>query len=541
MIKSIQDKKATWKSSILLLLFFNILFRLWVALKPLPHIDGVTIPDDAYLSLTIARNIARGLGPLYGLDYTNGFQPLYVFLTVPIYWLFPGHPETAIYAALILLALFDTATLYFLIKIVKSLSASGLTSFIMAISWIFNSYVLLTVANGLETSIALFFVIASFYFYLKTPFEIEFSKGLFRTFCLGALLGLALLARIDNIFFAVAMIFYVWIQSSRISTSHKKALISVAALISGILFAYIPWLSYSYYFTGDLFPISGKAVSLISSPGTRSIAGLFDFYFGLFRKSAYIIIKNNLPYIFAILVGAFSLSITRKPSVIRNMARKLAVFLPLLLFGTALFCAYLIIFPVQWFFVRYYYPLILLFFIVASVVVDSFIVELPGRFVPYISGVLIAFFVITCTLRPLTRIIIYGNTDSGRGYLNIGYWARDNFEDNTIIGSAQTGALGYLAGNLTVINLDGVVNRRAYDAMRQRRTIAYIKQSGIEYVLGWSINIVPIINESYNFSPGDLIFIKKIEYIKSWGYDWYLYRVGRDSLDIPGTNDILND
>ncbi|MEK7250053.1 MAG: hypothetical protein AAB209_06475, partial [Bacteroidota bacterium] len=65
------------------LLAINVCIRCIVAARPLEYLDGLTIPDDAYLSLTIARNIAKGLGPLYGFEYTNGFQPLYVFLMVP--------------------------------------------------------------------------------------------------------------------------------------------------------------------------------------------------------------------------------------------------------------------------------------------------------------------------------------------------------------------------------------------------------------------------------------------------------------------------
>ncbi|MGB5105870.1 MAG: hypothetical protein WBP29_04150 [Candidatus Zixiibacteriota bacterium] len=70
------------------LLAVNLVSRLLIAIRPLKFIDGLTIPDDAYLSLNIARNIAKGLGPLYGSDFTNGFQPLYVFIVAPIYAVF---------------------------------------------------------------------------------------------------------------------------------------------------------------------------------------------------------------------------------------------------------------------------------------------------------------------------------------------------------------------------------------------------------------------------------------------------------------------
>jgi len=43
-----------------ILLGLNFLIKFWVAVRPLKIIDGHTIPDDAYLCLTIARNIAWG-------------------------------------------------------------------------------------------------------------------------------------------------------------------------------------------------------------------------------------------------------------------------------------------------------------------------------------------------------------------------------------------------------------------------------------------------------------------------------------------------
>src|SRR4030067_2176688 len=102
----------------------NFALRLIVALRPVKYLDGLTLPDDTYLCLTLARNIANGLGPLYGTDYTNGFQPLYVFLTAPLYWLFPNDLVTPVHAALILLIIFDTATLYLIYRLVRRESLS---------------------------------------------------------------------------------------------------------------------------------------------------------------------------------------------------------------------------------------------------------------------------------------------------------------------------------------------------------------------------------------------------------------------------------
>ena len=93
------------------LLGLNFLLKFLIAIRPLKYIDNITIQDDSYLAFTIARNIAKGLGPLYGTDFTNGFQPLYVFLVAPFYALFPNNPILPVHFALIVSVIFDTLSL----------------------------------------------------------------------------------------------------------------------------------------------------------------------------------------------------------------------------------------------------------------------------------------------------------------------------------------------------------------------------------------------------------------------------------------------
>ena len=45
--------------------------------------------DDSFYAFQIARNIAGGHGPTFdGVNLTNGFQPLYVAMLVPVFVLF---------------------------------------------------------------------------------------------------------------------------------------------------------------------------------------------------------------------------------------------------------------------------------------------------------------------------------------------------------------------------------------------------------------------------------------------------------------------
>lgn len=107
------------KKILIVILLINFAFKLYIALQPIEYIDSMFIPDDSYLSLTIAKNIANGLGPIYGNDYTNGFQPLYVFVMVPVYMIFNSDLITPIKASLVILIIFDTLSLFFLLKLLS--------------------------------------------------------------------------------------------------------------------------------------------------------------------------------------------------------------------------------------------------------------------------------------------------------------------------------------------------------------------------------------------------------------------------------------
>jgi hypothetical protein len=111
------------------------------------------------------------------------------------------------------------------------------------------------------------------------------------------------------------------------------------------------------------------------------------------------------------------------------------------------------------------------------------------------------------------------------GYLEVGKWVNDNFPKGTVIGSNQTGALGYFAKDMNIINLDGVVNKDAYTAVKNKEVIEYIRSQKIEYFIDWKINYEFIVRNSKNFKDGDIVLVNKIDGLKSWDYEWFLYKV----------------
>jgi hypothetical protein len=510
------------------LIGLNLLLKIYLALRPLSSIDGVAIPDDAYLSLTIARNIAKGLGPLYGHDFTNGFQPLYVFLIAPIYRLLPTDLFTPVHLALIVLTLFDTATLYILFRLIVSQSRTNAAPILIALAWIFNPYIMRTTANGLETAVSLFFIVLTYYFFVRFKNEILQGSNLVILFVFGIVLGLAMLTRIDNaILFAVFVIAicYIGIKEKR---PFRRTATIILAIGLGALFACLPWIIYSYHYTGDLFPESGRAIRFLSLSTVDLKPTLSNMYMPSLIHGAGTFVKHNMAFnilLFLLSAGLLVTSLRKKAGDIFAQLRKHNI---ILAFLVVLILVYIFYIFGSWYFKRYLYPSVLLLLLYLSVMLDFYNAAIFKRIHKIIFNLVIALFlIISCLVNPIfNQLFISGGTNED-GYMNLGLWAKKSFPDSTVIGSCQTGALAYFADNLKVVNLDGVVSRRSFESLQEKRAIEYIKSEGIEYYIDWPINHEFIVRKSQNIKPGDLTFLYQITEFTSWHHEWYVYKVNQ--------------
>src|SRR5215211_8394940 len=68
-----------------------------IAARPPNAFFNEPLLDDGYYVLTIARRIGLGQGVTYdGTSLSNGFQPLWVFLCAPLFWLTEGERVSGI-------------------------------------------------------------------------------------------------------------------------------------------------------------------------------------------------------------------------------------------------------------------------------------------------------------------------------------------------------------------------------------------------------------------------------------------------------------
>ena len=65
-------------------------------------------------------------------------------------------------------------------------------------------------------------------------------------------------------------------------------------------------------------------------------------------------------------------------------------------------------------------------------------------------------------------------------------WLDENVPRETVIGAFQSGALGYFLDRHRVVNLDGVVNASALEALKGEEMYAYLLKENISVVADWN-------------------------------------------------------
>jgi hypothetical protein len=507
------------KYFLLVLFILYAIIRIAFFAKPLLQIDGYAVPDDAYLSLDIARNFALGKWFFYGAQHTSGFQPLYVFVMAPVFLLFNSDAVIPLYIALVLLSLIGFTTIYFLYKLIRIIYNDDYSPFISTMLFILLPVTIANVSNGLETSMSFFFFTIIFYYLYKYWFQdikLLLPKQLF---LFGLLIGLSLLARLDNVMILPGILVFVLLKHRK-ETLPWKNFLYVAA---GIAVIYLPYMIVSCIFTGDIFPASGKAVHQIGKDMVNYHSDGQSGLFTLMQLSFKNIYANYSVVIVFTIVTTFIYRL--KTQACPWFKGSVSEHWPLITTSLFLFVSYTFYLTANWFYSRYFFPLSLFFVVLTAFAANQLILSFQT---PKSKSLVFASIVIVLLaaniVRPGFKDFFFKDYPRG-GYLEVGKWVNNNFPKGTVIGSNQTGALGYFAKDINIINLDGVVNKDAYTAIKNKEVIEYIKSKKIEYFIDWKINYEFVVRNSKNFKDGDIVLVKNIEGLKSWDYEWFLYKV----------------
>ncbi len=505
-----QHRRAVFAVCALLAILFFHLAVVWQDLATLAR-NGF-LYDDSFYAFKIAKNIASGQGMTFdGIHPTTGFQPLYVFLLVPVFLISGDSLSLPIYIALSFLAVLTFLTAYLLYRICRRY-VSQTVSLIAAVIWAFSPIVARQSANGLETALATFMIALCAFYYLEKVRSVENPPGK-HFWILGLLLGLAVLSRIDALFL-VLVILLDYLLLLRKSTNSSKNLARLFLVPLGVMMLYSPWLIFNVIESGSPLQDSGVAsrfIALAYAPyfgyGTnelimegpdfgfiwthitcsiaamkvippahvvfRSICKLGEM---LGAPGAFQLAGNILGFLILVWVGS---RVTRWKKQENKRGRGEINFL--LLFSVLLVCSYAFYIFGVFFFLRYYYPIYLVACIYGAFLLQDFFDWLPHRSRRFyrlaIAGctVYVGFFLYFSYSQAFRSYPVYP-------FYDIAQWVDENTKENETIGVFQCGTIGYLS-HRRVINLDGKVNREALDALKCGDLESYLREEGIDVVL----------------------------------------------------------
>lgn len=469
--------------------FFGIalLARIGLLLQPLPALDALFIPDDTYYTLSIARNIFAGLGPSAdGLIPTTGFQPLLVLFQLPLF-LFAGDPDIAVKGTLVVGAIFgagNVAILGLLLARIASRRAAVLAMLIAAL----HPIVIKNDLNGLETSLAGLSALLMLLGYAKAWAEPRAGTWI----GLGLICGLAVLARIDNCFLAVVIGLFGWRR-----WGFRPAL--TVALTAGLVV--LPYWLYCAQLCGSPIPESGAAVQqIVGFHRSQHLGPLTALTAGL-TTMGYWLAPGAVPGPLLTMLGVVVLSILLLvPWRLRCLGESGRSVITVAAISAALLLAFYILYlPAFWFFERYFYVVLLVFILL----VGAGLAEVADRTAlafarPYLRTAIAAF---TVGLFLLGCVGTWGvflsrpeaSVDTGargaKGYRKVARQILRQLPDGAVVGAMQSGALGFYARDVRVVNLDGVVNSRAYQALRRHALGRYVAAERIGYFADWRLNV----------------------------------------------------
>jgi hypothetical protein len=475
-----------WTRVLLAAIGMTVLCQAMVAAGPYDQLPNWPVSEDGYYPLTVARHIALGQGmTIDGVQLTNGFQPLFTFVCVPLHWLAGGDRVEVLRWLYVLHTFVLAIAAWLLFQVVSrigcevlSLRDRRLLGATAALLYASAAVVFRAHFNGLETGWLMMMYILGWLVHQRGSFETPLQCARF-----GALLGLLVLSRVDAVFF-VAITAGCELLAGRpvIERCKRFAAIGGAALaVSG------PWWVFNLLAFGSLMPISGssqqdlglsseklramvEAIALVATP-TLLTDGVEGSELVLFAVRVCAIALIGYFVRFVVRRDVLGLDAGHETRRTLFYARNLA------LTYAALTLWYSIQSGAHWFYPRYLAPAAILALVMLACAVVHGVRRHRGLVLTAVlaSSLQIPF---TIVAHHFGWVEADGREHRRALELVLAHVPADDF-----VASGQSGMLGYFRDR--VVNCDGKVNPEVH-AYRGRLQ-AYLDERRIDWWISWSV------------------------------------------------------
>lgn len=444
--------------------------------------------EDGYFMLAMARNVAlgHGLSVTGGEMPTNGTQPGTTFLWSFIFSLVGGDREKGVFIVQILevlIALGATAGLYRVgLRVLVGHPARETVAALAASIWFASPLVVPHSMNCLETGAYACIGVWITSIFIERPLDdaVPWSWG--RSLAVGVLLGAAFWTRNDACFLILgACLVYLYTGYHCGPVVVRERFLRTLVFGGTSVVTASPWLIYNYTNFGHIMPVSGRAESL-----TGSFAGNLDDLPAVLVE--YLLLLLPIPQklqdhpvvvlgcvVVLLVAGGMLLAAWR---ISRRPVRALIVMIGIYTASLCLF--YGLFFGAPWFIARYLFP--------ASPYIMLFTVAVGWKLwsrlgapvqVPMAATVGLAALLLAGGLNVRTY-----NKGGKHQHFQVVEWVKKNTTEETYVGAIQTGTLGFFHDR--TINLDGKVNIKAYEALKEARLAEYVAASRIEVLADWA-------------------------------------------------------
>jgi len=233
------------------------------------------LPDDSYYYLQVAYNIVNGHGSTFNqVTRTNGYHPLWMVLCIAGLFVSGGDKLIALHVILAMQALLFLGVVWWFFKIAKLIS---LRFWYVALP-VLAAY-FLTGLYGSEAHInALMLTLAIYYLLIAST-----SKSISHWIATSIFLGLAVLARLDNVFIIGALLFFGLMEQRDLDFRTWTRVFFAATLPCFLLI--MSYLLYNFFSYGHGVPISGAIKSTFPQITARidnlNYLGKIVSFFGL--------------------------------------------------------------------------------------------------------------------------------------------------------------------------------------------------------------------------------------------------------------------
>ena len=477
--------RALRRPAVLVPLLVTLVFAGWMHAAPADRLARTLPTEDAFYVLAVARQAAIGGGiSADGRIPTNGFQPLWGAVNVPLYAIAGGDRIAGLRLSQILSTLLFCAFVALIAAHARALARlhgtdGAVAAAAAAIAIAGSVSVFRLFHNGLETGLTLVLLAASVL--LLDRWERWTPR---RVLAAGLLMGELVLARVDEVLFVAAF--------GAVAVLRARSLRRAAAPLAACVLAAVvlsPWIAYNLSLDGSPMPSSGKA----ESAGVDVVHNLDSALRAAGAWSLPPVLRPSMHYTelpVSELLSVLALALVAAAVVFTRRRRREPLgsgTLALIAFTGLIAAFYVSSFGPWWFMERYVAPLLLLTIPWLGTALE---LRRPPR---KALGGLAA--VVLLANVPIFAVLATGDEtppawaarDSNLGaHPNLNHteqlaWIRANVEPACTVGAYETGTLIYFRAD--TVNLDGKVDHDALEARLAGRSPHYVDERGVDVLV----------------------------------------------------------